>query len=116
MLNIERNRALAFMLFIIPAVLAVALAVAVTSVALAQDQGAQQAPPAQDNPQQPPPGQPSQPSQSQGGQPPPQGNVDVDIKVHDEPVWYGQWWVWALGIAVFLVVIVALTNRGGQST
>ncbi len=31
-------------------------------------------------------------------------------------VWYGQWWVWAVGVAVFLVVVIALTNRGGRSS
>jgi hypothetical protein len=29
--------------------------------------------------------------------------------------WYGNWWVWAVGVAVFLVVVIALTNRGGRS-
>ena len=27
-------------------------------------------------------------------------------------VWYGQWWVWAVGIAVFLIVVIALTRSG----
>lgn len=30
-------------------------------------------------------------------------------------LWYSQWWVWAVGIAVFLIIIIALTNRGGKS-
>lgn len=30
-----------------------------------------------------------------------------------ETIWYSQWWVWAVGVAVFLIIIVALTNRGG---
>lgn len=29
-----------------------------------------------------------------------------------ENYWYGQPWVWVVGIAVFLIVIIALTNRG----
>ena len=29
--------------------------------------------------------------------------------------WYGNWWVWAVGVAVFLIVVIALTNRGGRS-
>ena len=29
-------------------------------------------------------------------------------------VWYSEWWVWAAAVAVFLIVIVALTNRGGS--
>jgi hypothetical protein len=31
-------------------------------------------------------------------------------------VWYGQWWIWAVGVGVFLIVIIALTNRGGRSS
>jgi hypothetical protein len=31
-------------------------------------------------------------------------------------VWYGQWWIWAVAVGVFLIVIVALTNRGGRSS
>ena len=31
-------------------------------------------------------------------------------------VWYGQWWIWAVGVGVFLIIIIALTNRGGRST
>lgn len=31
-------------------------------------------------------------------------------------VWYGNWWVWAIGIAVFLIIVIALTNRGGRSS
>ena len=30
-------------------------------------------------------------------------------------VWYSHWWVWAVGVAVFLIVVIALTNRGGRS-
>ncbi len=42
--------------------------------------------------------------------------IDVDIDLHGAgggAAWYGQWWIWAVGIAVFLIIIVALTNRGG---
>ena len=28
-------------------------------------------------------------------------------------VWYGQWYIW-VGVAVFLIIIIALTNRGGS--
>ena len=28
--------------------------------------------------------------------------------------WYTQWWLWAIGIGVFLIVVIALTNRGGD--
>ena len=30
-------------------------------------------------------------------------------------VWYGQWWVWAVGVGVFLIIVIALTNRGSRS-
>lgn len=32
-----------------------------------------------------------------------------------ETVWYGQWYIW-VGVAVFLVVVIALTNRGRSSS
>ena len=28
--------------------------------------------------------------------------------------WYTQWWLWAIGVAIFLIVVIALTNRGGN--
>jgi len=32
--------------------------------------------------------------------------------------WYAEPWVWAVGVgvAIFLVVVIALTNRGGSSS
>lgn len=43
--------------------------------------------------------------------------VDVDVDINTPggggAAWYGNWWIWAIGIAVFLIIIVALTNRGG---
>ena len=27
-------------------------------------------------------------------------------------MWYNEWWLWGVGIAVFLIVVIALTNRG----
>lgn len=30
-------------------------------------------------------------------------------------VWYGQWWIWAVGVGVFLIIVIALTNRGNRS-
>jgi hypothetical protein len=59
----------------------------------AQDQGGQQ-------PQQPPP----QPERS---------GLDVDVDINegsDAPVWYAQWWMWAIGLGVFLIVVIALTR------
>ncbi len=41
--------------------------------------------------------------------------VDVNTNGGSTP-WYGLWWVWVL-VAVFIIVIVALTTRGsGRST
>ena len=38
--------------------------------------------------------------------------VDVDISTNSGPAWYGQPWFWAIGVAVFIVIIVAITRRG----
>lgn len=117
MLINEGNRAFTLALFILSALVAMVLTMTGMGIALAQDQGAQQAP-GQETPQQPPPDQPSQPAQGgeqQQERPLENEGLNIDIDVYEEPVWYAQWWVWALGIAVFLVVIVALTNRGGSS-
>ncbi len=56
-----------------------------------------------------------------GGSSSPSGGGGVDVNVgttttHTSTEWFGQWWVWAVGVAVFLIIIVALTNRGGRST
>jgi hypothetical protein len=57
-----------------------------------------------------------QQQQQQGGQPEKAGlDVDVDINSgHDAPVWYAQWWMWAIGLGVFLIVVIALTR--GRAT
>jgi hypothetical protein len=39
-------------------------------------------------------------------------NVDVRIETNGGDVWYGQWWIWAILLAVFIIIIVAITNRG----
>lgn len=36
--------------------------------------------------------------------------VDVNINTEGGSVWYGQPWVWAVGVAVFIVIIVAITR------
>ena len=48
-------------------------------------------------------------AQGQGG-----GGLDIDVDVNEggNSAWYGQWWVWAVGLAAFLVVVIALTSRG----
>jgi hypothetical protein len=42
--------------------------------------------------------------------------VDVDIDVGKKEVvetpWYGAWWMWAIGIALFVIIIVAIVSAG----
>jgi hypothetical protein len=40
--------------------------------------------------------------------------VDVDINVGKEQQWYAQPWMWVVGGAVFILLLVALL-RGGKS-
>ena len=37
--------------------------------------------------------------------------VDVNISTEGGSVWYGQPWIWAVGVAVFIVIIVAITRN-----
>lgn len=37
--------------------------------------------------------------------------VEVDINAGGDSVWYGQPWVWVVGVAVFIVIIVAITRN-----
>lgn len=39
---------------------------------------------------------------------------DIDIDVEKESAWYQGWWPWAVGLAIFIIIIVAITNRGGK--
>ena len=42
--------------------------------------------------------------------------VDVDINTDGGgSVWYGQPWVWAVGVALFIVVIVAITRSNNKN-
>ncbi|MBC7745880.1 MAG: hypothetical protein H7096_12350 [Flavobacterium sp.] len=41
--------------------------------------------------------------------------VDVDINTGGGSAWYGQPWVWALGIALFIIILVAITRGGSKS-
>jgi hypothetical protein len=41
--------------------------------------------------------------------------VDVDINTNGGgSVWYGQPWVWAVGVAIFIVIIVAITRSNNS--
>jgi len=44
-----------------------------------------------------------------------QGPTTTTTTTSSTEVWYGQWWIWAVGVAVFLIIVIALTNRGGRS-
>jgi putative copper export protein len=41
--------------------------------------------------------------------------VEVDINTSGESTWYGQPWVWAIGVAVFIIIIVAITRNGNRN-
>ncbi|MEJ7778805.1 MAG: hypothetical protein WKF68_04365 [Daejeonella sp.] len=36
--------------------------------------------------------------------------VEVDVNTGGDSVWYGQPWVWAVGVAIFIVIIIAITR------
>lgn len=40
--------------------------------------------------------------------------VDVNVSTGGDSVWYGQPWVWVIGIAVFIVIIVAITRNNNS--
>lgn len=42
-----------------------------------------------------------------------QDKVDVDINAKDSS-WYASPWVWVVGAAVFILLLVALTRGGGN--
>ena len=45
--------------------------------------------------------------------------IDIDISTGKDaagPAWYGQWWIWAIGLAIFIIVIVAITRGGNKSS
>jgi hypothetical protein len=42
------------------------------------------------------------------------GGAKVDISVHKESEWYASPWVWVVGAAVFILLLVALTRGGSR--
>lgn len=41
--------------------------------------------------------------------------VDVDINLnHKGPVWYQQTWVWVVGAAIFILLLVAILKSGSR--
>lgn len=41
--------------------------------------------------------------------------VEVDVNTGGDTMWYGQPWVWAVGVAVFIVIIIAITRSGNRT-
>ena len=39
--------------------------------------------------------------------------IDVDINVKKDNEWYQQPWIWVVGAAVFILLLVALLRSGG---
>lgn len=38
--------------------------------------------------------------------------IEVDINTPgNDPAWYSAWWIWVL-VALFIIIIVAITSRG----
>ncbi|WP_373400392.1 hypothetical protein V8V91_12745 [Algoriphagus halophilus] len=38
------------------------------------------------------------------------GGLDIDVNI-GEPEWYQQTWVWVVGAAVFVLILVALLRK-----
>lgn len=42
--------------------------------------------------------------------------IDIDIDVKKETEWYQQPWVWVVGAAVFILLLVAILKSGKRTT
>jgi hypothetical protein len=42
------------------------------------------------------------------------GGAKIDVNVTKESAWYASPWVWVVGAAVFILLLVALTRGGGR--
>jgi hypothetical protein len=40
--------------------------------------------------------------------------IDVDINTQGDAAWYAAPWVWVVGAAVFILLLVALTRGSGR--
>ena len=42
------------------------------------------------------------------------GDLDVDVEIGGggDAAWYTAWWVWIVGIALFIIIIVAIVSAG----
>lgn len=37
--------------------------------------------------------------------------LDIEVNIGTEPVWYQQTWVWVVGGAIFILLLVALLRK-----
>lgn len=37
--------------------------------------------------------------------------LDINVEIGTDPVWYQQTWVWVVGAAVFILLLVALLRK-----
>jgi hypothetical protein len=44
------------------------------------------------------------------------GGVDIDVNLKKESQWYEQPWVWVIGGAVFILLLVALLRGGSRKS
>lgn len=42
------------------------------------------------------------------------GGAKIDVNVTKQSEWYASPWVWVVGAAVFILLLVALTRGGGR--
>lgn len=40
--------------------------------------------------------------------------LNIDVEIGTEPVWYQQTWVWVVGAAVFVLLLVALLKNNSK--
>lgn len=42
------------------------------------------------------------------------GGAKIDVDINKDSAWYASPWVWVVGAAVFILLLVALTRGGGR--
>jgi hypothetical protein len=42
------------------------------------------------------------------------GGAKIDVNVTKDSAWYASPWVWVVGAAIFILLLVALTRGGGR--
>lgn len=54
-------------------------------------------------------------AQNDGGGADPIGEVDVNVDMGQDGVWYTNWWIWIIGLAIFIIIIVAIVSAGKKN-